>query len=119
MARSKRSVFTDALQITHTDVPPHLRGRHYLRGTSAHSCPGTAQSSSRADIWDARGCESPLHAGAHLRPYAPSQLRGCGPQITSVSPHPSGSLRSQWLGQLHFLFSFQRGISLRGPLKEL
>lgn len=36
-----------------------------------------------------------------------------------VSPHPSRGFRSQWLGQLHFLFSFQRGISLGGHLKEL
>ena len=55
------------------------------------------------------------HSGS-LRPFPAEQLP---PQITSVSPHRSGNFRSQWLGQLHFLFSFQRGISLGGPLKEL
>lgn len=57
----------------------------------------------------------------HIPPYtqAASSPRGCWPQITAVvSSSRSGSSRSQWLGQLHFLFSFPRGISLEGPLKE-
>nr|KAF6500728.1 hypothetical protein HJG59_007787 [Molossus molossus] len=120
VARSKCSVFTDTVQIP----PPHLRGCHYLQGTSAHSCSGTDS----VQLWcrhlgDTGLPESPCTpepaSAPTIRLPAPSQLRGCGPQITSVSPHSSGILRSQWLGQLHFLFSFQRGISLGGPLKEL
>ena len=74
------------------------------------------------EVWNLAQAH-PVHPHLAVAPHSgclhPFPAEWLPARITSVSPHRSRSFRSQWLGQLHFLFSLQRGISLGSPLKEL
>lgn len=120
VARSKCSLFTDYR--SRTPTPPHI-----CVGVTiyTHLCAQLLRDClSQAPVRTSgrRGAASPLTpqptAAPTVRLPAPSQLRGCGPQITSVSPHPSRSLRSQWLGQLHFSLLFPKRDQPRRPFER-